>query len=231
MNVLHKAVASPSLLSDMPDLLAAFIRRWLASPFVEVGQLGGKVLADVLEADRDGKLWHQLFTHDEPIYTLLVYLCAGRHPDTHDDAHQLSLAQARLLRVLPRIAALNLRAVASAGTPTSMSNGNHSGLLQFAALRMVDKTDRLLHLNLVDFFKGLVVVMRTVAAEASTGDTTRAFTVETIRALLVEAMAEDELLREELARLPEEMVEEEVEDMRAWLQELVPGQVWEVPLR
>lgn len=232
MTVLHKAVASPSLLSDMPDLVAAFIRRWLASPFVEVGQLGGKVLADILEADRDGKLWHQLFTHDEPIYTLLSYFCAGRHPDTQEDAHQLSLAQARLLRVLPRIASLNLRAVASAGTPsTPMSNGNRSGLLQFAALRMVDKSDRLLHLNLVDFFKGLVVVMRTVAAEASTGDTTRAFTVETIRALLVEAMADDELLREELARLPEEMVEEEVDGMRAWLQELVPGQVWEVPFR
>jgi len=225
MTVLHKAAASPSLLSDMPDLLAAFVRRWLASPFVEVGQLGGKVLADLLEADRGGKLWHLLFTHDEPIYTLLVDLCAGRHPDTHDDAHQLSLAQARLLRVLPRIASLNLRAAASASPPsTSTSNGHRpGGLLQFAALRMVDKSDRLLHLNLVDFFKGLVVVMRTEAAEA--------FTVDTIRTLLVEAMAEDELLREELAKLPEEMVEEEVEGMRAWLQELVPGQVWEVPLR
>ncbi|KAK0746882.1 hypothetical protein B0T18DRAFT_324106 [Schizothecium vesticola] len=225
MTVLHKATASPSLLSDMPDLLAAFVRRWLASPFVEVGQLGGKVLADLLEADRNGKLWRLLFTHGEPIYTLLVDLCVGRHPDTHDDAHQLSLAQARLLRVLPRIASLNLSAVASAEPPsTSTSNGHRpGGLLQFAALRMVDKSDRLLHLNLVDFFKGLVVVMRTEAAEA--------FTVETIRPLLVEAMAEDELLREELVKLPEEMVEEEVEGMRAWLQNLVPGQVWEVPLR
>ncbi|KAK1832622.1 hypothetical protein QBC39DRAFT_68870 [Podospora conica] len=227
MTILHKATTSPSQLASMPDLVAAFLRRWLASPFVEVGQLGGKVLGDLIQADHASSASSPFFRAvtgpGEPHHQLITDLCAGRHPDTRDDAHQLSLAQARLLRVLPRLAGLNILQVAG----SALSNGNRpgAGLLQWAATGMVDKSDRLLHLSLVDFFKELVVVMRTAEGARAPG------AVETLRALLVEAMAEDELLRGALAKLPEEMVEEEVEEMRAWLKELVPGQVWEVPVR
>ncbi|KAL2018171.1 hypothetical protein VTK56DRAFT_1196 [Thermocarpiscus australiensis] len=157
MTVLHKAAVSPAdtaVLSSMTPLVTAFIRRWLAAPQVEVGQKGGKVLGDLLDIDCElpppsppphpndstpqtslvlrkapgqGKLWRLLFG-DGAMYTTLLDLCAGRHPATAGSAHQLSLAQGRLLRILPRLAALNFPAVTrsrfTAPTPVHLTNGD-----------------------------------------------------------------------------------------------------------
>jgi len=257
MTVIHKAAASPTgaaILSAMPQLVAAFIRRWLAAPQVEVGQKGGKVLGDLLDIDcelppppppstRDaptteivlrkapgqGKIWRLLFANKEA-YMFLLALCSGRHPDTSGDPHQLSLAQARLLRVLPRLAALNFQAVSrsgfSAATPAYLTNGHGGGappsngprpgegLLQFAALRMVDRSDVLMHLNLVDFFELFVGLMRVTEHSAHK--------LETVRAMVAEAAAEDEALKEALLTLPDRTVEEEAESLRGWLREIMP---------
>ncbi|KAK3352866.1 hypothetical protein B0T25DRAFT_590628 [Lasiosphaeria hispida] len=265
MTVIHKAAASPAdaaILSAMPQLVAAFIRRWLAAPQVEVGQKGGKVLGDLLDIDCElpipppppsntsgteialrkspgqGKLWRRLFA-DKQLYTLLLALCAGRHPDTSRDQHQLSLAQGRVLRVLPRLAALNFQAVSrsniAAPTAVRFTNGHGGGqesvagprpgegLLQFAALRMVDRSDVLLHLSVVDFFEVFLGLMR--VTEYST------YKVDTIRGILAEAISEDAVLKEALLSLPERTIEEEAEDLKRWLQEVMPGETVRVAVR
>lgn len=258
MSVLHKAAATPAdaaILSAMPRLLAAFIRRWLAAPQVEVGQKGSKVLGDLLDIDCElppppppsvtggtrnelvlrkapgqGKLWRLLFG-DKGAYTFLLSLCAGTHPDTAGDAHQLSLAQGRLLRILPRLAALDFRAVSrsefTAVNPAHLTNGHSEsdsaasgprsgdGILQFAALRMVNKGDILMHLNLVDFFETFVSLMRITDHSASK--------LEVIRALVSAATAEDATLKEALLTLPDRAVEEEADSLRRWLREVMPG--------
>ncbi len=175
MVIIHKAASTPSdaaILSVMTPLFTAFLTRWLAAPDVEVGTKGGRVLGDLLDVDCElpppppppraadadkqlvlrrvagqGKLWRRLF-QDRDVYSLLVSLVSSSPRRADMSAHQLTLAQGRLLRVLPRLAALNFAAVSG------------SGLLQFAALNMVDKTDTLMHLSLVDFFEALVSVMR-----------------------------------------------------------------------
>ena len=268
MTVIHKAAASPAdaaIFSAMPQLIAAFIRRWLAAPQVEVGQRGGKVLGDILDIDCElpppppplvradgaprteialrkqpgqGKLWARLFG-DVAIYTPPLDLLSGRHPDTSGNAQQLSLAQGRLLRVLPRLAALNFPIVAQsdfvAATPVHMTNGHGGsdaavarprhgeGLLHFAALRMVDKSDVLMHLSLVDFFEAFVSLMRVTDYSA--------LKLETVRAIIAEATADDAVLKEALLSLPERTVEEEADDLRRWLQEVMPGETVHVPLR
>jgi len=257
MTVIHKAAANPgdvAILSLMASLVAAFIRRWLAAPQVEVGTKGGKVLGDLLDIDCElppppppsqaedntalilrkspgqGKLWRRLFG-DKTMYLLLLDLISGRHADTSGNTHQLSLAQGRILRVLPRLAALNFQAVSQsafvATTPSRLTNGHGSdsstgpkegeGLLQFAALHMVDKADTLLHLSLVDFFEVFVSLMRLTEYSAHK--------VETIRGILRQALADDPLLKESFEALPDRTVPEEADSLRRWLREVLPGEV------
>ncbi|KAK1759022.1 hypothetical protein QBC47DRAFT_315014 [Echria macrotheca] len=264
MTVIHKAAASPAdaaILSAMNGLVAALIRRWLAAPQVEVGQKGGKVLGDILDIDcplppppppsngapqteivlrkapGQGRMWDRIFG-DRTTYMLLLDLCSGRHPDTSGNAHQLSLAQGRLLRILPRLAALNLDVLthsnSAAATPVHLTNGHGGassppaphrgeGLLPFAALRMVDKTDVLMHLSLVDFFEAFVSLMRLTGYSADKMDT--------IRSLVAEATAEDAVLKDALLTLPDRMVEEEAEDLRRWLREIMPWEAAGVAVR
>ncbi|KAK4121464.1 hypothetical protein N657DRAFT_657563 [Parathielavia appendiculata] len=278
MTILHKAAASPqevTILSNIPNLVAAFITRWLAAPQVEVGQKGGKVLGDLLDIDCElpppppttrpvdvthtelvlrktpgqGRLWNLVF-QDPTVYTLLLDLISGRHPDTACNPHQLSLAQGRVLRILPRLAFIDFHAVThsditppapvhltngtSNGEPQLLNGGDHQppnsnpprpgeGFLQYAALRMVRKSDVLMHLSLVDFFEALVSLMRVTEQSP--------LKVETLRAVLGEATAGDEVLREALLSLPDRTVEEEAEDLRSWLVDVMPGEEVRLAMR
>ncbi|KAL2128997.1 hypothetical protein VTI74DRAFT_8385 [Chaetomium olivicolor] len=270
MAVIHKAAARPAdvdLLSSMTHLVAALVRRWLAAPQVEVGQKGGRVLGDLLDIDCElpppapptrpadaahhelvlrkapghGTLWQLLFA-DAAMYSLLLNLISGRHTDTANDPHQLSLAQGRVLRILPRLASINFRAVSHSTlthpTPIHLTNGHGNsnglpdgnqppptplspprqgeGLLQYAALRMIQKSDVLMHLSLVDFFETLVSLLRVTEHSP--------LKVEVLRRILGEATAGDDVLKEALLTLPDRTVEEEAEDLRSWLGEVMPGE-------
>jgi len=234
MAILHKAAASPSdvsIVSVMTPTFVAFLTRWLAAPQVEVGEKGGKVLGDLLDVDSElpppppppagsgatsqlvlrrvsghGKLWRRLF-HDRDVYghlmSLVTAVADGEPHPQGMTPHQLTLAQGRLLRLLPRLALLNFGVV------------HGVGLLRFAALRMVDTSDPLMHLSLVDFFEAFVSVMR--LAEYSPQKT------EAVRTLVRDATAADPVLRDALLTLPERTVPEEADALRRWLQEVMPG--------
>ncbi|KAK4130048.1 hypothetical protein BT67DRAFT_492582 [Trichocladium antarcticum] len=267
MSIIHKAAANPddvARLCTVTHLVEAFIHRWLAAPQVEVGHRASKVLGDLLDIDCDlappppaashpagaahanpvlrkspgqGALWRLLF-RDKHMYTCLLDLCSGRHADT-SAPRQLSLAQGRVLRLLPRLAALNFPAISrsdmAAPNPAHRTNGTHGGggggadgpagsaprpgegFLQYAALRMVNKSDQLMHRNLADFFETLVSLLRVTEHSASKA--------QTLRAILSEATADDELLKDALLTLPQRTVEEEADGLRSWLAELLPAQL------
>ncbi|KAL2257663.1 hypothetical protein VTK26DRAFT_9338 [Humicola hyalothermophila] len=167
------------------------------------------------------------------MYTLLLDLCSGRHPDT-SGPYLLSLAQNRLLRLLPRLAVIDFHTVShsafTAPTPPQFTNGGGSsdlsfpaprpgeGILQYAALRMVQRSDPLMHLHLVYFFEALVSLLR-VAPERTPA------MVETMREVLREATEADEELKAALLTLPERTVPEEAGELTVWLRELMPGVV------
>lgn len=196
LTIISKASASPSssaILSSMKDLVSQFIRTWLSSPSVEVGEKATSTLGDILAVDCENKavngldtqmsgleiasrtasgqgfMWRRLF-HDQEQYTSLLSLCdlstVGTSPDQLDQ-RQKSLAQARLLRVLPRMAALDFVAVSKPHLPEvekqfSMPDGTE-GLLWYAGLEMVDiNEDVLMHFTLIDFFAELLEALSTV---------------------------------------------------------------------
>lgn len=185
MTVLEKASQAPSdtaILSLMKGVVAAFVRTWLSSPVVEVGEKGTNVLAALLEVDCDkassarlnahmnnlaisvrtapgqGLLWRRIF-NDREIYSLFYSLCSHSTTATGEgqlDERQKSLAQARLLRLLPRLAVLDFSTISHSCFPDvkaayGLAN-NDLGLLHFAAVKMVDKQDMLMHITLIDFF-------------------------------------------------------------------------------
>lgn len=186
--ILEKAASSPSdaaLLATHPALIAQLIRTWLASPAVAVGERATQLLAALLATDcttpsvrRDdgevitfpapskkaghgqGLLWRRIFG-DKDIYTSIFAMCSAATPE--DDAdylpeRQRSLAQARLLRLLPPLAVLDLNTLSGTHFPDAEKSCGTSGkgLLHFAAVEMVDREDVLMHVTLLEFFGELV---------------------------------------------------------------------------
>ncbi|KFY96132.1 hypothetical protein V498_02882 [Pseudogymnoascus sp. VKM F-4517 (FW-2822)] len=185
--ILEKAASSASdtaLLATHPDLIAQLIRTWLASPAVGVGERATQLFAALLATDcpspplrRDdgvitfpapsdkagqgqGLLWRRIFG-DKDIYASIFAMCSAATPE--DDANYLperqrSLAQARLLRLLPSLAVLDLGTLLRSHFPDAEKSYGTSGkgLVHFAAVEMVDREDVLMHVTLLEFFGELV---------------------------------------------------------------------------
>ncbi|KAI9746750.1 MAG: hypothetical protein M1818_000465 [Claussenomyces sp. TS43310] len=234
MTVVEKAAAAPSdtaILSNMHGVIAAFIIAWLSSPSVEVGEKATKILGDLLDVDCDqisaatittslndrptpmirqhagqGLLWRRIF-HDRDIYASLFDLCSlntTQKPPFSLDERQKSLAQGRLLRILPRLALLDLATLthssfpdveASYNLPRGSSGGSGAGLLHFAALQMVDKRDVLMHITLLDFFREFLDLMSMTDVSEST--------LATLIGLVGAAVQEDEALEQTLRGIAE----------------------------
>jgi hypothetical protein len=106
-----------------------------------------------------GLLWRRIF-QDSEIYGLLFQLCSFETVGTGTgrlDERQKSLAQARLLRILPRLSALDFHTLSHTNFPDierryGLQSGEQ-GLLWFAATDMVNKEeDMLMHITVIDFF-------------------------------------------------------------------------------
>ncbi|KAI3319536.1 hypothetical protein HD806DRAFT_539230 [Xylariaceae sp. AK1471] len=243
MTVLHKAVESPSdaaILAAMKDIITSFLTQWLSAPQVEVGEKGFKVLGDLLDVDSDtrspeglavsgveiavrrtpgqGFMWRRIF-HDRDIYGLVLSLCSnGPHQSATDGLtpQQLSLAQGRLLRILPRLSALNFNAVTKTDFPELHERYANSegagGLLHFAALHMIDKEDVLMHLSLVDFFESLLSIQRITPFST--------YKLDTLRKLYREATREDATLKNAILSLPERTVPDEADELRHFIHDI-----------
>ncbi|TVY81882.1 hypothetical protein LSUE1_G006772 [Lachnellula suecica] len=201
ITVLEKATRAPSdtaILSIMKGVVESFIRTWLSTPHVEVGEKATQVLGNLLEVDCDrrssagidtkmngmqlagtygqGLLWRRIF-EDRDIYDLIFSLCSSKTVDTEEgelDERQKSLAQGRLLRLLPKLAALDFPTVTRTNFPDieqryGLQDGDH-GLLFFAMVDMVDKQDILMHLNLIDLYIEFLEKMSTTELTQSTLD-------------------------------------------------------------
>ena len=164
------------------------VRTWLNNPHVGVGETATNVLGDLLEKDCDrrsidakmngmsvtkndppgqGLLWRRIF-FDRDVYEIILSLSSpdnGSGNSTQSEYKQLSLAQGRLLRVLPRLAVLDFHTLSHTNfldieRQYGILEGDF-GLLSFAALRMVDKEDMLMRITLIDFFADLLEQLST----------------------------------------------------------------------
>ncbi|KAI0442934.1 hypothetical protein F4803DRAFT_342560 [Xylaria telfairii] len=231
------------LAANMKGLVTAFLTRWLSAPQVEVGERGSRVLGDLLDIDSDtrppeglavsgvelavrrapgqGSMWRRVF-HDRDVYGLILSLCSNGPHQTAQDAQdafatqQLSLAQGRLLRILPRLSALNIAAVTKSHFPElhkQYANSDHvGGLLYFAALDMVDNEDALMHLSLIDFFETMLSIQRITPFSS--------YKMDTLRTLYREATKQDDALKNAILSLPERTVPEEADELRRFIHDI-----------
>ncbi|KAH8157528.1 hypothetical protein CIB48_g10716 [Xylaria polymorpha] len=244
MTVLAKAAKSPSdaaiLAANMKGLVTSFLTRWLSAPQVEVGERGSRVLGDLLDIDSDtrppeglpvsgveaavrrtpgqGSMWRRVF-HDRDVYGLILSLCSNGPHQTAEDAfapQQLTLAQGRLLRILPRLSALNIAAVTKSHFPELHKQYANSdgvgGLLYFATLDMVDKKDALMHFSLIDFFETLLSIQRLTPFSS--------YKMDTLRTLYREATKQDDALKNAILSLPERTVPEEADELRRFIHDI-----------
>ncbi|KAI1077951.1 hypothetical protein F5B20DRAFT_549914 [Whalleya microplaca] len=244
MTILEKAAKSPSeaaILAMMNNVITSFLTQWLSAPQVEVAEKGSKVLGDLLDVDCDvrpsdglsvngmeittrkpagqGLMWRRIF-HDRDIYGLLLSLCSnGPHQKSEGglSPQQLTLAQGRLLRILPRLAALNFSVVARTDFPElnqRYANFNDDGgLLHFAALHMIDKEDMLMHLTLIDFFEALLSIQRVTPFST--------YKIDTLKKLVGDATVHDNVLKAAILSLPERTVPEEAEELGQFISDLL----------
>jgi hypothetical protein len=218
ISIIAKAAKAPSdtaILSIMKGVVSAFTQTWLSSPVVEVGERATKALGDLLEVDCNlasaanlnaqmngleistqrtpgqGLLWRRIF-HDIDVYQQLIRLCSPHNPGTEDielDERQKSLAQARLLRILPRLAVLNFAEISRSSFPEIAAQINlpdgGKGLLWFAAVYIVNKEDMLMHITLIDFFAELLDMLSMTQISGQT----MAYLAELMRTVTADDMA------------------------------------------
>lgn len=243
-----KAPSDASILSTLPEVVEELIRRWLETADTGVGERAAKVLGDLLEVDCEvtgdeanglspgihvngneivrhhvpghGRLW-RLILLSRPNLSLIQSLCVSEREGEEPTrtSHQITIAQGRLLRLLPRLCALNIEALTQsviAGLftlPATVGRETGEGLLQWAALGMVDKSDILMRLTLVDFFETLVSIMRV----------SRRSTVTDIfmKNLVGAAIQDDSDVEPALRSLPDRTIEEEAEPLRRYISDLL----------
>ncbi|KAL9092579.1 MAG: hypothetical protein Q9165_004383 [Trypethelium subeluteriae] len=189
LSLLGKATATrndAAILATKPAVVLAIVRLWLCTPETEVADRAQHVLLGLLKADKQtpersnesrialtgsdqGLVWRRIFG-DRDIYSLFYAACSldVSHPDLRLSKTQKSLAQARLLSWLPKVASLDWTMITRNHHPdVEASYGlkpTDKGLLHFASCNMVDyKGDVLLHMSLISFFADLLEHVRKTA--------------------------------------------------------------------
>ena len=189
-----------------------------------------------LETPGDGRLWKLLFTNPDNLVRIVAN-CSLSLPAATREAlppgssprpeREITISQGRLLRFLPRIAALNISPLLTDHTPllqpfqaassnATLTTSPSTNILSWAALEMVDQSDVLMQLTLVDFFETLVSLARVATHQGPAKD-------EAVKTVLRTALAGDQSgeLRRTMTSLPDRTVEEEAEGLREYLRDVL----------
>ena len=166
LKLLQKAqyrIGDIGIVAGKPDVVGALVRLWLCSQDTAVARLAHDVISGLLQAEVGSQedavfterrwMWRRMFK-DRDIYGSMFSICsfttAGQ--DGQPSKREKTVAQARLLDMILRI---DGDAVRQSQVPEieKQYGVNEGGLLEFAAIHMVDyHNDVLMHLNLLDFY-------------------------------------------------------------------------------
>lgn len=133
---------------------------------------------------------------------------------------QVTIAQGRLLSLLPKLAALDMRPISQSSfpdifpvPPAAAAATIGPGLLQWAALSMVDRSDVLMHRNLIDFYESFVGTMRLYSLSPDCR--------QLVANLVKSAAQDDNLLEAALRSLPDRTVDDEADALRQYVAQLL----------
>ncbi|MCJ1286127.1 hypothetical protein MMC26_005470 [Xylographa opegraphella] len=180
LSLLNKACSSSGdagIIAASPETVAALVRLWLSTPATEVATKGLEVISGLLRIDANtapdgdtnmvaytskiygqGLMWRRVF-HDKDVYELFFSICslATAGQEGQPSKREKTISQARLLDFI--LAFSNFEQISSSQLPGiekkyGLSEG---GLLDFAAVHMIDwKDDLLMHASLIDFLTKLL---------------------------------------------------------------------------
>lgn len=192
LSLLSKAGGHPSdaaIVSGDSDLVASLVELWLSTPATGVAQAALDTIWALLEIDLasthenessgnraggQGLVWRRMFT-DRDVYGRLFSLCslADDGPGTLPKREK-TLAQGRLMGLLVKAGKLRWDIISTSQLPEIEAKYKSDSLLHFAACQMVDKSDVLMHMTLLNFFHDLLrieapgLVARSYVYSAST---------------------------------------------------------------
>ncbi|PWY85790.1 hypothetical protein BO94DRAFT_535935 [Aspergillus sclerotioniger CBS 115572] len=186
-----QASSDAAIVAGDPELVSSLVELWLSTSSTAVAQAAFDILWALLEIDLasplengghendeatggQGLVWRRVFT-DKDVYGLLFSLCSL----TDDGPGTLSkrdktVAQGRLMGLLVKAGRLRWDMISSPQVPEVERKYQSNSLLQFTACHMVDKSDVLMHMTLVNFFHDLLeidapgLLARTIVQSAST---------------------------------------------------------------
>ncbi|KAL8950576.1 MAG: hypothetical protein Q9222_003385 [Ikaeria aurantiellina] len=175
--LLEKAKYSRSdaeIVATEPDVVASLIELWLSTPDTDVADKAQTVILGLLtvhngdqedasasavdqEPYNQSLMWRRVF-RDKTVYGSIYRICslstAGQEGQLSKSAK--TVAQARLLDLLAKVDCAPLR-TSQLQEVESQYDVGAGGLLEFAALRMVDyKDDFLMHVTLINFYSELL---------------------------------------------------------------------------
>ena len=172
-------LSDAGIVAGKPDLVRELVRCWLCTPVTEVAEKAYSVIKGLLEVDlptspRDGEtidtasvrrrsqgtevgqylMWRRLFK-DVDIYGMIFSICSLTTvgEDGQPAKRTKSLAQARLLKFIADFGESDMIRTSQIPDVEQRYGVKDGGLLEFAAVQMVDITDDLLmQVTLIDFF-------------------------------------------------------------------------------
>ncbi|KAL8824882.1 MAG: hypothetical protein Q9170_008010 [Blastenia crenularia] len=163
------------IIAGKPEVVAALITLWLSTSDTAVSHKAHDVFLGLLTADRGEQsyplaestnqhaaysqslMWRRVF-RDKDIYGLIYQICSLKKAgqDGHLSKRDKTVAQARLLDLVAKIDCDAVR-TSQIAEVERLYDVTGEGLLEFAALRMVDyEDDVLMHMTLMDFFAELL---------------------------------------------------------------------------
>lgn len=178
LSLLNKAGQVPSdaaIVAGDPELVASLVELWLSTSSTAVAQAAFDAIWALLEIDLasalengesvntgreavegQGLVWRRVFT-DKRVYGLLFSLCSLLE-DGPLSSRQKTVAQGRLMDFLVKAGRLRWDIISRSQVPEVESKYQSSSLLHFAASKMVDTSDVLMHMTLLNFFRELLEI-------------------------------------------------------------------------
>ncbi|KAJ5398836.1 hypothetical protein N7465_009325 [Penicillium sp. CMV-2018d] len=159
------------------DLVASLVELWLSTSSGEVAQAALDTLWALLEVDvanhletgeyehtgdeshtGQGLLWRRVFT-DKDVYGLLFGLCSLQSDAPGGlSKRERTIAQGRLMTLLVKAGKLRWDIISTAQVPEIEAKYQSSSLLHFATSHMVQMSDVLMHMTLLNFFRELLEI-------------------------------------------------------------------------
>ncbi|KAM5472449.1 hypothetical protein MauCBS54593_003040 [Microsporum audouinii] len=176
--LIAKASESPSHVAEVAgnsSLVRSIVELWLSTDDSGVSQAAFDVLWSLLEADHlvsnstegrsnngpqhSGPMWRRLF-QDRSIYGLFFSICSLRTVGQNGQisARQKTIAQGRLMEFVVKVGSLSWSAISTSHFPDIESSVQSDSLLSFVAIRMVDTSDLLLHMTLLQFLRQMLEI-------------------------------------------------------------------------